>query len=90
MIPGSKLYTQLKHVGMKRGGIKIVEIETVDERGQLVLKGMSEISPQHECRMFTGQGSAVNMGMDLSFPDIARQVWDRADKHLMKKFGFSS
>ena len=91
VIPGSKLYTQLKHVGMKRGGIKIVEIETVDERGQLVLKGMSEISPQHECHVFTGQGSAaVNMGMDLyRSSEIARQVWDRADKHLMSKFGFS-
>ena len=91
VIPGSKLYTQLKHVGMRRGGIKIVEIETVDERGQLVLKGMSEISPQRECHVFTGQGSAaVNMGMDLyRTSEIARQVWDRADKHLMRKFGFS-
>ena len=41
VIPGSKLYTQLKHIGMRRGGIKIVEIETVDEQGQLVLKGTS-------------------------------------------------
>eukprot|EP00940_MAST-03C_sp_MAST-3C-sp2_P000932 g932.t1 len=90
--PGARLLTQLKHIGMRDGGSKLVEVETVDAAsGTIVLKALGEICPLRTVHVFTGQGSAsVAMGMDLyASSKIARDIWDRANAHLQRKFGFS-
>ena len=90
VMPGERLWTQLKHVGFRRGR-KIVEVTTSNVKGVTVLTGRAEIEPGTSAYVFTGQGSAAKgMGMDLyeSSP-AARELWDNADAHLQKTYGWS-
>lgn len=91
ILPNDALVTKLEHVGMINGR-KIVKIEAKKlETDEVVLLGEAEIEQPVSTFVFTGQGSQEQgMGMDLyNSSDIAKQVWDRADKHLVKSYGFS-
>ncbi|KAK9382701.1 acyl transferase domain-containing protein [Kockiozyma suomiensis] len=91
VLPNDDVETKLHHVGMI-GGRKIIKVETTNkETGEAVLVGQAEVEQPVSTYIFTGQGSQEQgMGMDLydSSP-VARDVWDRADRHFLNNYGFS-
>lgn len=90
VLPNDLLETKLEHVGMINGR-KIIKVETINVELQLpVLVGEAEIDQPVLTFVFTGQGSQEQgMGMDLyELLPVAREVWDRADRHFMDNYGF--
>ncbi|ODV67313.1 beta subunit of fatty acid synthase [Hyphopichia burtonii NRRL Y-1933] len=91
VLPNDTLQTTLEHVGMINGR-KIIKIETKNVESDLtVLSGEAEIEQPITTYVFTGQGSQEQgMGMDLyNSSEVARDVWDRADRHFVDNYGFS-
>lgn len=91
VLPNDTLQTSLEHVGMINGR-KIIKIETKNvETDTTVLVGEAEIEQPITTYVFTGQGSQEQgMGMDLyKTSEVAREVWDRADRHFVENYGFS-
>ncbi|ODQ45125.1 hypothetical protein PICMEDRAFT_73908 [Pichia membranifaciens NRRL Y-2026] len=91
VLPNDELTTKLEHIGMINGR-KIIKIETKKvETDDVVLSGEAEIEQPVSTFVFTGQGSQEQgMGMDLyGSSEVARSVWDKADKHLIETYGFS-
>ncbi|KAI0881211.1 fatty acid synthase beta subunit [Annulohypoxylon maeteangense] len=92
VLPGDRLEIQLHHIGMM-SGCMIIQIEVVksDETREKVLVGEAIIEQPTSAYIFTGQGSQEKgMGMDLYEKSaVARDVWDRADRHFLNTFGFS-
>jgi fatty acid synthase subunit alpha len=92
VLPNSTLHVILKHIGQTRGGNKLIEVSTIDAAtGDKVLAGTAEVAQASTAYVFTGQGSQEQgMGMDLyASSEVARRVWDEADKHLGDVYGFS-
>ena len=91
VLPNDDLEVKLEHVGMVAGR-KIIKIETSNkETGDKVLLAEAEVEQPVSSYVFTGQGSQEQgMGMDLygSSP-VAKEVWDRADRHFMENYGLS-
>ncbi|KAL9936912.1 hypothetical protein V8E36_004147 [Tilletia maclaganii] len=90
VLPGDVLNVQLRHVAM-RSGNKVVEVKTVNQRGETVITGSAEITQPPTAFVFTGQGSQEpGMGMDLyNASATSKAIWDEADKHLRESMGFS-
>ncbi|OUM69465.1 hypothetical protein PIROE2DRAFT_38102 [Piromyces sp. E2] len=90
VFPGDRLETKLFHTGMANGK-KIIQCKTINQNGQVILEGTAEVEQPITAYVFTGQGAQeVGMGMDLyEKSPVAREIWDRADKHLMENYGFS-
>ncbi|KAJ2398450.1 fatty acid synthase alpha subunit Lsd1 [Coemansia sp. RSA 2603] len=90
VLPNDQLETKLYHVGMKDGR-KLIKITTFNQHGDKVIEGMAEVEQPITAYTFTGQGSQeTGMGMDLyERSEVARNVWDRADKHMLETFGIS-
>ncbi|ODV58075.1 tetrafunctional fatty acid synthase subunit FAS1 [Ascoidea rubescens DSM 1968] len=91
ILPNSNLETSLDMIGMINGR-KIIKVETKNvDTGSVVLTGEAEIEQPSSAYVFTGQGSQEqNMGMDLyNKSKVAKEVWDRADKHFLNSYGFS-
>ncbi|KAJ1909732.1 fatty acid synthase alpha subunit Lsd1, partial [Mycoemilia scoparia] len=90
VLPGDRLETKLFHVGMKNGR-KLIRVETFNQNGEKVLQGFAEVDQPLTGYTFTGQGSQEQgMGMDLyAKSDVARTIWDAADSHMLKAYGFS-
>ena len=90
VLPNTVLTTTIKHVGMINGR-KLIKFDTKNEKDESVLTGEAEVEQPVSTFVFTGQGSQEQgMGMDLyAKSDVARQVWDRADNHFKKTYGFS-
>ncbi|KAJ2811356.1 fatty acid synthase alpha subunit Lsd1, partial [Coemansia furcata] len=90
VLPRDKLRTELFHVGMK-GGRMLVKGTTSKVDGDPVLECTAEIEQPATAYVFTGQGSQeVGMGMELYTQSAAaRDVWDRADRHMISKYGVS-
>ena len=90
VLPGDELDVKIRHTGMRDGNL-VVNIETVNTRGEKVLQGTAEVAQPPTVYVFTGQGSQEpGMGMDLyNSSPAARAVWDGADAHLLSVYGFS-
>ena len=91
VLPNDDIEVQLQHVGMVAGR-KIIKLEASNkESGDKVLLGEAEVEQPVSSYVFTGQGSQEQgMGMELydSSP-VAKEVWDRADRHFMETYGFA-
>jgi len=90
VFPGDRLETKLFHTGMANGK-KIIQCKTINQDGKVILEGTAEVEQPITAYVFTGQGAQeVGMGMDLyEKSPVAREIWDRADAHLMESYGFS-
>ncbi|KAL3656948.1 hypothetical protein V7S43_018153 [Phytophthora oleae] len=88
--PGDKLFMQARHIGVENGN-KVLSIEVVNSSGEPVISAHAVVKQAPMAFVFTGQGSAeVGMGMDrYQASAVAREIWDRGDKHLLDTFGFS-
>ena len=89
VLPNDDLEVKLQHVGMVAGR-KIIKIEASNrESEEKVLLGEAEVEQPVSAYVFTGQGSQEQgMGMELyNTSEVAREVWDRADKHFMDNYG---
>ena len=91
VLPNDDLEVKLEHVGMVAGR-KIIKIETSNkETGDKVLLAEAEVEQPVSSYVFTGQGSQEQgMGMELyASSAVAKEVWDRADRHFMDNYGLS-
>lgn len=91
VLPNDKLQTTMEHIGMINGR-KIIKVETKNAETDVpVLVGEAEIEQPITTYVFTGQGSQEQgMGMDLyKSSEVAREIWDKADRHFVANYGFS-
>jgi fatty acid synthase subunit beta len=89
VLPDDMLDVKLQHVGMVSGR-KIIKIEVSNQETEdKVLLGEAEVEQPTTSYVFTGQGSQEQgMGMELyNSSPVAKEVWDRADKHFMDNYG---
>lgn len=91
VLPNDAVTVKLQHVGMIAGR-KIINVEAINKDTEdKVLIGEAEVEQPATSYVFTGQGSQEQgMGMDLyETSPVAREVWDRADKHFVENYGFA-
>lgn len=89
VLPNDDIQVKLQHVGMVAGR-KIIKVEASNkETEEKVLLGEAEVEQPVSAYVFTGQGSQEQgMGMDLyASSPVAKEIWDRADKHFMDTYG---
>ncbi|CAL3968003.1 unnamed protein product [Diplocarpon coronariae] len=91
VLPNDDIEVRLQHVGMVAGR-KIIRVEASNkETEDKVLLGEAEVEQPVSAYVFTGQGSQEQgMGMELyASSPVAKEVWDRADKHFLDNYGFA-
>lgn len=92
VLPDDLIDVKLQHTGMVSGR-KIIKIEASNkETEEKVLLAEAEVEQPVSAYVFTGQGSQEQgMGMELyAASAVAKEVWDRADKHFMDQYGESA
>ncbi|KAL4780487.1 acyl transferase domain-containing protein [Aspergillus varians] len=91
VLPNDLITVRLQHVGMIAGR-KIIKVEASNkETEDKVLLGEAEVEQPVTAYVFTGQGSQEQgMGMELyATSPVAKEVWDRADRHFIENYGLS-
>ncbi|KFY82591.1 hypothetical protein V498_08538, partial [Pseudogymnoascus sp. VKM F-4517 (FW-2822)] len=98
VLPNDDIEVRLQHVGMVAGR-KIIKVEASNKATEeKVLLGEAEVEQPVSSYVFTGQGYVFTgqgsqeqgMGMELyASSPVAKEVWDRADKHFMDTYGFA-
>lgn len=91
VLPNDSVEVKLVHVGMV-AGCKTIKVEARNkDSDEVIITGEAEVEQPVSSYVFTGQGSQEQgMGMDLyDSSEVARNVWDRADKHFLDNYGFS-
>lgn len=91
VLPNDDIQVKLQHTGMVAGR-KIIKVEASNkETDDKVLIGEAEVEQPVSSYVFTGQGSQEQgMGMELyASSPVAKEVWDRADRHFMENYGKS-
>jgi fatty acid synthase subunit beta len=91
VLPNDMITVKLQHVGMIAGR-KIIKVEAMNkETEDKVLLGEAEVEQPVTSYVFTGQGSQEQgMGMELyASSPVAKEVWDRADRHFIENYGLS-
>ncbi|KAJ5692048.1 hypothetical protein N7462_001471 [Penicillium macrosclerotiorum] len=91
VLPNDMITVKLQHVGMIAGR-KIIKVEASNkETEDKVLLGEAEVEQPVTSYVFTGQGSQEQgMGMELyASSPVAKEVWDRADRHFIENYGLS-
>ncbi|KAJ5594567.1 uncharacterized protein N7459_000775 [Penicillium hispanicum] len=91
VLPLDMITVKLQHVGMIAGR-KIIKVEASNkETEDKVLLGEAEVEQPVTSYVFTGQGSQEQgMGMELyASSPVAKEVWDRADRHFIENYGLS-
>jgi fatty acid synthase subunit beta len=89
VLPNDDIEVKLQHVAMVAGR-KIIKVEASNrETEDKVLLGEAEVEQPVSSYVFTGQGSQEQgMGMELyASSPVAKEVWDRADKHFLDNYG---
>jgi len=89
VLPDDVIDVKLQHIGMVSGR-KIIKIEASNkETEEKVLLAEAEVEQPVSAYVFTGQGSQEQgMGMELyASSPVAKEVWDRADRHFMEQYG---
>lgn len=89
VLPNDDIEVKLQHVGMVAGR-KIIKVEAINKDTEdKVLLGEAEVEQPVSSYVFTGQGSQEQgMGMELyASSPVAKEVWDRADKHFLDNYG---
>lgn len=89
VLPGDEITVEMHHVAMSEGR-KVVTVKARNKNTEeTVLTAECKIEQAPTAYFFTGQGSQeAKMGMDLyETSQVAREVWDRADKHFDSNFG---
>ncbi|KAJ2559619.1 fatty acid synthase alpha subunit Lsd1 [Coemansia sp. RSA 1933] len=89
--PGDRLETQLVHRGMQGGMLSIGTTTRNAATGEPVLECTALVAQPRTVYVFTGQGSQeVGMGLEwCTRSAVVRQVYERADRHMRQRFGFS-
>lgn len=91
VLPNDDIEVKLQHIGMVSGR-KIIKVEASNKDSEeKVLIGEAEVEQPVSAYVFTGQGSQEQgMGMELyASSPVAKEVWDRADRHFMENYGKS-
>ena len=89
VLPGDEISVEMYHMAMIEGR-KVITVKARNKHTEeTVLTAECEIEEARTAYFFTGQGSQeAKMGMDLyATSKVAREVWDRADKHFDGNFG---
>ncbi|KAJ1895479.1 fatty acid synthase alpha subunit Lsd1, partial [Coemansia sp. IMI 209127] len=91
VLPKDTLAVDIAHYGMRDGKMLVSGNTSNAADGTVVLKYTAEIEQPRTAYVFTGQGSqSVNMGMELyGQSPAAKRIWDRADLHMLHRYGVS-
>ncbi len=89
VLHGQELEVKVEHVAMCEGRM-ILQVKAFNvESTEQVLHAEAEIEQPPSAYVFCGQGSQEKgMGMPLYSSDlVAKEFWDRGDKHLQRIYG---